>query len=216
VHWADERRVYEYIREMILDKMLKIDLPEMFNVRTPLILTLAEIFLSEPGTILNINSLASSLKVNKLLLEQHIQFLEFAKIIRIIKNFRPSIRAESRKLKKIYPFTIALSYPYYASLDKGKILETIVAMNMANYWREGAREVDFIKREELIPFEIKAKEDVKREDLASLLYFMKKYKVRQGNVIYEGKNKTESFNSFKIKFINIISFLCDENVRSDR
>jgi hypothetical protein len=29
----------------------------------------------------------------------------------VVRNFRPSIRAESRKLKKIYPGNISLAFP---------------------------------------------------------------------------------------------------------
>jgi predicted AAA+ superfamily ATPase len=212
--WTDERRVNEYIREMILDKVLRIDLPDMFRVRTSLLSTLAEIFLCEPGTILNVTALASNLKVHKLALEEHIRFLEFAKIIRVIKNFRPWVRAESRKMKKVYPYTIALSSPYYPVLDKGKVLETLAAMSMGNYWREGTREVDFIKREELLPVEVKAKENVRKEELAHLFYFMKKYGVSRGCVVYTGKSKKELFDAFEIRFLNVLDFLCGEDLKS--
>lgn len=208
VRWEDERKVYEYVRGMVIDKVLKIDLPAMFRVRTALLLTLAEIFLSEPGTILNLTSLAKDLKVHKVVLEEHLHFLEFAKITRTIKNFRPSVRAESRKMKKIYPFHIALSFPYYPSLDKGQIFETLAAAaDMKNYWRDGFREVDFIRKEGLLPIEVKAKDTIKNEDVKNLVYFMKKYKVKQGLVVYSGRSREETLDSREIKLVNIIDFL---------
>jgi len=44
-------------------------------------------------------------------LQEHLFYLEFAKLILVVRNFRPSIRAESRKLKKIYPGNISLAFP---------------------------------------------------------------------------------------------------------
>jgi len=210
VRWKDERKVYEYVREMIIDRAIKIDLPSLFKVRMPLLLTLTEIFFSDPGMTLNLTSLAKDLKVNKLVLEEHIYFLEFAKIIKLIKNFRPSIRAESRKMKKVYPSHIALSFPYYPSLDKGKIFESLIAsLDIKNYWRNGFREIDFVKKvqQKLLPIEVKAKDIITKEDVKNLIYFMKKYSVSNGIIIYTGKSKEEKINSLKIKFINIIDFL---------
>lgn len=209
VKWKDERKVYEYIRELVIDKILKVDLPGIFRVNVNLLSTLTEIFLYEPGTILNLTSLASDLRIHKTTLAEHLHYLEFAKIIKIIKNFRPSIRAESRKMKKIYPFNISLSFPYYSDLDKGKIFESLIAsLDLKNYWREGFREIDFIKKDKkILPIEVKAKEIVKKEGLKNLIYFTKKYKVKEGIFIYSGKNKLEKINSAKIRFINIIDFL---------
>ncbi len=158
VKWEDEKKSYEYVKELVLDKVLKIDLPQIFKVNVNLLSTLSEMFLQQPGMILNLTELAKELRTHKITLEEHIYYLEFAKVIRIIKNFRPSIRAESRKMKKIYPFHIALSYPFYPQLDKGRVFETIVATEMKNYWRKGNKEIDFIKREpRLLPIEAKAK-----------------------------------------------------------
>ncbi len=209
VKWNDERKVNEYIKELVVDKILKVDIPEIFKVNTSLLSTLTEIFLCEPGMILNSTSLATDLKIHKTTLEEHIFFLEFAKIIRIIKNFRPSIRAESRKMKKIYPFHISLSFPYYPSLDKGRIFESLVAScDMKNYWRENFREIDFIKRDKtILPIEVKSKEVIKKEDIKNLIYFMNKFKIKEGNIIYWGKNKTDRIDSAKLNFVNIIDFL---------
>jgi predicted AAA+ superfamily ATPase len=130
-------------------------LPEIFtNVNTRLLETLIEIFFSEPGMTLNIDSLSKSLRVHKKILEQHIFFLEFSKLIRIVKNFRISILAESRKLRKVYPYDISLVFPFNPNIEMGKILESVVIsrINAQNYWRTGNREVDFVFREkEILP-----------------------------------------------------------------
>lgn len=208
VEWRDESRVYEYIRELVTERVVKVDLPGIYGVRGPLLSALSELFLSNPGMILNLSSLARDLRVGKQVLEEHLFFLEFAKIIRVVKNFRPSMRAESRKMKKIYPFHLALSFPYHPSLDRGKILEALVAQRMERYWREGSREVDFIGAD-LQPIEVKAKEEVRAGELGSLIYFMKKYGRKEGTVVYEGTSREERINSLKINFRNIVDFLLE-------
>lgn len=208
VKWTDERRVYEYVKELVVDKVLRVDLPNIFKINISLLSTLAELFLRDPGTILNLTDLAKDLKVHKLTLESHLFYLEFAKVIRIIKNFRPSVRAESRKMPKVYPFHISLSFPYYPSLDKGNIFETLIAPKARNYWREGFREIDFIERDkQLLPVEVKSTENLKKEDFRNLLYFAKKYKVKEARIVYAGRNQTKSFDSVKVDLVNVIDFL---------
>lgn len=212
VKWTDEGRIREYIREMVIEKVVKIDLPEVFrNVNIDLLSSLLKIFMASPGMILNISSLSKDMRVHKLTLDEHIFYLEFSKIIRIIKNYRPSIMAESRKMKKVYPYHISLTHPFYPSLSEGRIFESLVvsARDLKNYWREGVREVDFVKRDKaLTPIEVKAKNTIREGDLVNLLKFMKKYDVKKGIVIYKNsKKRTLKKNSYEIDLIPIIDVL---------
>ncbi len=217
VRWKDEKRVYEYIKELVIDKVVKIDIPEIFDkVRINLLSVLIEEFFSNPGEILNMDSLSSSLRVHKTILEKHINYLRFAKMIKLIKNYRPSIRATSRKLRKVYPYNISLCFPFYPDLEKGEIYESLVAsLDIENYWRKGNKEVDFIKldKKKIIPIEVKAKKDLRKEDLLSLIYFLKKYAVKEGIVVYLGENKLKKINNYKIKLINIIDVLYRLNIK---
>ena len=139
VRWRDEKRVYEYIRELVIDKVVKIDIPEIFDkVRINLLSVLIEEFFSNPGEILNMDSLSRSLRIHKTILGRHIDYLRFAKMVKLIKNYRPSIRATSRKLRKVYPYNISLCFPFYPDLEKGEIYESLVAsLDIENYWRKG-------------------------------------------------------------------------------
>jgi predicted AAA+ superfamily ATPase len=78
---------------------------------------------------------------------KHLEFLEFSKLIKVVKNFRPSIRAESRKLRKIYPSHISLFFCFYPELSKGQVFECLVlsAVNPDKYWRGNGKEIDFLK-----------------------------------------------------------------------
>jgi predicted AAA+ superfamily ATPase len=207
VSFKEERRVYEYIKESIISKILKIDLPDIFeHINTKLLETLLNIFYSEPGIILNIDALSRDLKVHKRTLEQHIFFLEFSKLIRIVKNYRVSVLAESRKLRKVYPYHISLVFPFYVP-ERGKILESVVAFKIdaKYYWRKGNKEIDFIiKDKKVLPVEVKARDSLRKEDFDNLNYFIKKFKgkVSKGIIVYEGETKKDKINA-----INILDFL---------
>jgi predicted AAA+ superfamily ATPase len=208
VNWREERRIYEYVKESIISKILKMDLPDIFeNVNTRLLMSLAEIFFTNPGMILNVDSLSKSLRIHKSTLERHIFLLEFSKLIRIVKNFRVSLVSGSRKLKKVYPIDVSLVFPFNPNIDKDKIFECAVAskINAEYYWREGNKEVDFIfKGNKIIPIEVKAKNMLDNNDLKSIQYFMKKFSVSEGLIVYEGDTK-ELKNG--LRFVNILDFL---------
>lgn len=202
VKWEDKTKINQYIKEMVIEKLVKSDIPQTFkHVNISLLSTLTEIFMKDVGMILDATSLSKELGVHKLTLSEHIRFLEFGNIITIVKNFRPSIRAESRKLKKIYPSNIALSLCFYPKLREGKIFESLVcsALHLGKYWREGEKEVDFLKLDKkILPIEVKEKEAVNKWDVKPLLYFMKRYNLNKGIVVYSGKEETLNVGSKKI------------------
>jgi predicted AAA+ superfamily ATPase len=205
VKWEDKTKVSQYIKELVIEKIVKSDIPETFEkVNIYLLSALSEIFMKDAGMILDVTSLSKELGVHKLTLAEHINFLEFGNLISIVKNFRPSIRAESRKLKKVYPFNLALSLCFYPKLSEGRYLESLVrsALNLSRYWRKGGMEVDFLEtNEKILPIEVKEKETIKKDDIKTLLYLMGEYNLDKGVVIYSGKKE-----SLKIKGKEIILY----------
>ncbi len=213
VRWDDEIKINEYIKELIIDKIVKIDIPEIFDVNLSLLRSLTELFLSNPGMIINITDLAKEYNVHKETIQNHIYYLEFAKVIKICSNFRPSVKSESRKMKKIYPYNVSLVYPFYPELEKGKILESLISEYFSLYWREKEKEIDFIKKiKGLIPIEVKSKKEIKKDDLKNILYFTKRYKIEKSVIIYEGENKYFNIDDKKIQLINVIDFLFKEQI----
>ncbi len=210
VKWNDKTKVNEYIKELIITKV-ESDIQKIFrDINSSLLSTLIEIFMREVGMTLNITSLSKDLKIHKLTLLKHIEALEFGKLVRLVKNFRPSVRAESRKLKKVYPFNISLSFCFYPELSKGQIFECLVAsvLGLNKYWKDKGNEVDFLKtNKEIVPIEVKAKEKVEKGDLKSLILFMKKYGVKRGVLIYNGEESDMSIKRKTIKFLPILKLL---------
>lgn len=204
----DQKIIYEYIHESVVAKIISQDLLHEFGkVDVPLLNSLVELFFSEPGMILNVDSLSKSLAKRKQEVERHIYMLEFSKLIRIVKNYRPSTLSESRKLRRVYPYDISLALPQNPSIDKGKVLETLLIsrLNIKRYWRDGQKEIDalLMDRKKIIPIEIKASDTLKEEYMRTMEYFVNRFKTEKGVLLYNGK----TVNTAKIRALNVKQIL---------
>lgn len=213
VRWEDKTKVNQYLRELVAEKIVKSDIPKTFKkAHISLLSTLTEIFMKDAGMILEATSLSKELGVRKLTLLEHINYLEFGNLITLVKNFRPSIRSESRKMKKIYPIHISLSLCFYPQLSEGQIFESLVcsALNLKRYWRKDGKEVDFLITDpEILPIEVKMKEKIDLNDIRHLLYFMKKFRLPKALLIYAGKEDTLSIDGKTVVLFPIHKLLFD-------
>lgn len=203
VSWESEAEIKAYIKENIIAKITRGDLPDTFsNVNFSLLESMLNLFYSKPGMIISPDNLAKDFGVSKTTIENHIFYLEFAKLIRIVKNYRANIKMESRKLKKVYPYDISLALAI-ANVEKAFIFETAVAsaLNAFHYWRMKDKEVDFVIKDKLIPVEVKTEKKIYANELKPLQYFMKKYKAKKGIVVYDGEKEE------KLDSITILPFL---------
>lgn len=204
----DEKRVYEYIRESVVSKIISQDLLKEFNkVDVTMLNSLVKIFFYEPGMVLNVDSLSKTLAKRKQEVERHIYMLEFSKLIRIIRNYRPSVFSESRKLRKVYPYDISLALAENPSIEKGKIIETLIIsrLNIKRYWRDGTKEIDALlgNGKNIVPIEIKSSDTLREDYRRNLNYFISKFKPKYGVLLYNGKR----LDSGKIKATNIKDML---------
>lgn len=198
----DQLIINEYLRESVVSRIIGLDLTAEFNdADVNLLNSMVEIFFSEPGMVLNVDSLSRTLARRKQEVERHIYMLEFSKLIRIVKNYRPSKLSESRKLRKVYPYDISLALAYRPSLERGKVLQTLIIsrLNISRYWREGDKEVDGLIGEgrDIIPVEVKLSENFR--DVGSLEYLLNKFNLKKGMLIYNGKRVNEG----RIAAINV-------------
>ncbi|MEM3829725.1 MAG: ATP-binding protein [Conexivisphaerales archaeon] len=188
VKWSNMNDVKIYVREQITSKIVRSDLPDVFRGVNPrLIEGFLSVFYSRPGAIMNVDELARQFRVSKTTVENYLYYMIYSKLIRIVRNYRPSSYSESRKMKKVYPYNVALALSH-SKLEKGQIYETIVAgaLNAENYWRQGDKEVDFIQKEPLVPYEVKSGKDVSCNELRSITYFISRFDCKEGYVIYDG------------------------------
>jgi predicted AAA+ superfamily ATPase len=204
--WQSEREVKEYIKEQVIAKIVRGDIPDAFsNVNLRLLEGLVNLLYSKPGMIINIDQLSRDFHVSKTTLENHLFFLEFSLLIRQVKNYRPSLMSESRKMKKVYPYNVALAMSF-CNLERSCIYETFVAglINANHYWREGNKEVDFVLKEPFCAIEVKSSERVEPYEPRSIKYFVSRFKAG-GIVVYPGE--TSSLD--RIKLYSISDFAID-------
>ena len=211
VRIEDREKICEYIKSIIVEKILGSDIPIVFrNVRVDLLITLAEIFFRSPGMIMNLDEMSKKLHIHKMTLKEHIHYLEFGKMIRLIKNFRPSILSESRKMPKIYPLHPCFSFAYFADVEKGRIYENLVmnALDLTNYFRENKLEVDFIKRNgDILPIEVKSKRNIEADDIKNLVKFGKRFNVKKAILISEEEERNIFVNGIDINIVPMTKIL---------
>ena len=144
-------KISEYIRSIVLDRIIYFDIPQEFGIRDiQLLKRLVEIFLHNPGMIINLDKLSSSLGRSRTTIGNFISFLEYSFIIRLVSNFRPGNFSGSRKLKKVYPYSTAFTYAVEPSEHDESfpyVLENAAQFFLSTdmYFRDGLTEIDFVK-----------------------------------------------------------------------
>ena len=201
----------KYIKESVIEKIIFKDLTGLFEIKEIEVLgKIINIIASNPGLIINLDDLSKDINVSRQLISNYLYYLQTCFLIREIKNFRGSLKASSRKLKKYY-----LLHPCFAlalnSAEIGKIMENIVMFDTkaVNYWREKEKEVDFILKnnKEILPLEVKYKNNVRIKELKGLLKFMEKFRIINAIVITEDYKKEEKIENKNIKFIPLWKWL---------
>ncbi|MFQ6087286.1 MAG: ATP-binding protein [Candidatus Methanofastidiosia archaeon] len=181
-------RVVEYVKDLVLDKIMFSDFPTTFErVNINLLQTLTEIFLSNPCMYLNIDSLSRNLKKSKNDIIFHIKLLELGYIIKIVKNYRGSTISASRKLRRVYPYHPSIVQGVFKEVEESKSVECYVRSHLDAefYWRKNKKEVDFVYNG--MPVEVKYKESIEKSDLKNLLKYMKEFNTQRGYLISKNK-----------------------------
>jgi len=98
------------------------------------------------------------LKRSKPTIINYISYLEYALILKLVRNLRPGFIATSRKMRKAYLSNVAFSYISAAPEDLGKVIENLILQELEAeyYFRDNATEIDFIlKNGKIVPVEVK-------------------------------------------------------------
>jgi len=189
VDWGNEAKIAEYIRNSVIDKIILKDIPLFFKTKDIVLMEkLVKIILSNPGSMININSLSRDLGENKITISNYLKFLEASLLVRTLSNFRPSAISSSRKLKKFYPAAPSLTFSYSKEIferNLGLMLETYVvnSLDAKYYFRKGKKEVDIIlsKDSRIIPVEVK--ENVDERDIEKFSRLIREFGVERGFMI---------------------------------
>lgn len=156
-----EKKVREYLRHSVIDRITHNDIPSEFGLHdTELLTILVEWICRDPGMIINVDSLAKQLGRNRLTIGNYLSYLQYALLIRFVKNLRPNFLSSSRKMKKAYPSSTGFPYAFFNDVDEGKILENFIsqALGADHYYRNKGDEIDFIitRGKDHIPIEVKS------------------------------------------------------------
>ena len=212
VDWENEAKMAEYVRNSVIDRVALRDIPLLFKTRDiSLLEKIIRLILSEPGSIININSLSRNWGESKITISNYLKFLESSLLIRSLSNFRPSFLSSSRKMKKYYPVTPSLTFSYSREdfeKNMGAVLETyaVNALDADHYFREGKKEIDIILTDgELLPIEVK--ETVDEADVDTFSKLMKYLDAQKGVIL----SLSREMKRMKVEVIPIymVEFLLD-------
>lgn len=208
---ADREVVGKYVKE-IVDKIIYQDIPKLFRIKDITVLeSLLNIFLEEPGQLVELSSLAQDLSISRQTLSEYLSYLEESFLIRKIYNFSRSRRKVERKLKKYYPSIISANLLFKEdNLYKSKVFEwTLINQLKAEFfWRDPYKhEVDAIMTgKEIIPIEIK----YGKIDFEGLIAFMNKFKIKGGYVLSNKEEREQKLDNKLIKVIPAWKWLLNE------
>ncbi len=147
----DRRRTRDYILSSIVRRAIYGDLFQIGGIGDPesmvaLLRAISEI----PGMLLNYERLGSDIGRDRRTVSSYISRLEQAMTIRTLGNIRGSRLSSSRKHRKAYPVSSALTFAFKGSdldeRDMGRVYETAVLnqINAQYFWRHRGNEIDFV------------------------------------------------------------------------
>lgn len=201
---TDENKIHQYIRNTVVDRILMIDLPQEFGLKDiELLRTLVEMIGTNPGFTLNYDSLSKDLKRSKPTVINYFNYLEYALVIKLVKNLRKSVMSSSRKMKKVYFSNAAFCFPFLQTpLDGalfGKVVENFVVQETGanHYFRINGKELDFVVRtvKGFVPIEVK----YGKFDIVEIAGLMKKVGFKWGIIVTK--------DSFEKKFVGDIEIV---------
>jgi predicted AAA+ superfamily ATPase len=200
----------------LIDKIIFYDIPRIYPVdEPPKIRALIEIFIENPGMVVDFQSLSQELGSSRQTLSKYCEYLEAAHLITKCYNFSRNRVTSEKKLKKFYPtvLTPALSY----SLDEtyyGKIMEAVIieASKTRFFWRDNYKnEVDVVcvKGKELIPVEVKYRNEPRAS--SGLEKFCEKYGCKQGVVVTKNTRKKSIEGKAVVRMAPAYEYLLEKN-----
>lgn len=200
----NKRDFKEYIRALVVDKIVYRDIPKLFRVEDPEFLrVLLEIIATNPGMYVDYQSLSEQLDKDRRVIKDYISYLKESFLIALLGNYRKGSVTTLRKKKRAYPTDTAFIYLYKAKIEEGffgKVVETLAVnkIKARAFWKNG-HEVDIIA--DGAPIEVKYREKIGSEDYKPLLEFMRKFHEKEGILVSKNEEGERRFAEGRIKII---------------
>lgn len=206
---------YRKTMKSYFDVMLYRDVIERHSIANPTIREFLKHLIANTGKEFSVNRVyndftSRGFKVSKDSLYEYLGYFEDAFVVLTLENYAVSQRKRARKA---YTIDTGLSRLFSLSEDRGRMLETIVFLELkrrgrsVHYHRNGA-ECDFIVSDEGVEAiqvcsELtEANEDREREGLANA---MKRFKLERGTIITADVKRED-----RIRFVPIVDWLMSE------
>ena len=182
----------EYVRALVVDKIVFKDIPSMFKIEYPEFLrVLLELIATNPGMYIDYQSLSKQFEKDRRVIKDYLIFLKESFLINILGNYRKGSMTTLRKKKRAYPSDNAISYLYKPKIEEGfigRMVETAAVnkLQAVSFWKNG-NEIDIIH--ESMPIEVKYQEKIDNGDIKPVREFMRKFNVKKGTIVTKNEER---------------------------
>lgn len=190
--FESEREHKEYLRTLVVDKIVYKDIPSMFKLNDPKFLRiLLELIATNPGMYIDYQSLSKQFEKDRRVVKDYISYLKESFLIRLLGNYRKGSITTLRKKKRAYPADNGISFLYKSKIEQdfyGKMVEACAVnkLKAQSFWKNG-NEIDIIQ--DNIPIEIKYQEKITNEDIKPMKYFMRKFSQNKGILVTKNEER---------------------------
>ncbi len=205
----DKDIIKKYVKDSIIEKVIYRDMQKLFRIKDISVLeSLLNIFMEEPGQLVDVSGLAKELKVSRQTLSSYLTYLEESFLIRKLYNFSKNKRKVERKLKKYYPTMVSPDLLFMEDkISKSKVFEWLIVSQLQAefFWRDPYKnEVDIVSADkEIMPIEVK----YGKIDIKGILSFMKKFGVDEGYIISPNIEEKQRIDGKTISTVPAFRFL---------
>jgi predicted AAA+ superfamily ATPase len=211
----DDKIIRKYVSEIVVNKILFRDIPNIFNIRRKKLLSeIMRYVSSNSSNLFEIKNLCNIFNADYETVSNYLFYLQSSFLIKISENYSGSMAKRMRRNKKIYVVHPAiafgiLGYSREMLIDRivGPYVETVFAGEL--FWRDkNKNEVDVvINDKKLIPIEVKFRSVINPADLKGLVRFMDEFDLKQGYVITKNKFGEEKVGNKKLIYVPAWLFL---------
>src|SRR3989344_814257 len=207
--FQSDKEFKEYIRALVVDKIVYKDIPQMFKIEdTEFLKILLELISMNPGMYVDYQSLSRQYGKDLRVIKNYISYLKDSFLITLLGNYRKG-STTIRKIKRAYPTDNALIYLYKTKIEEdffGRMVETLAinSSEVLSFWKNG-NEIDMVKDD--IPIEVKYKNNIENKEFKPLIEFMNKFNKKEGFMITKKDKREVQFDNKIIKLIPIWKWL---------
>lgn len=184
--FESEREYKEYLRTLVVDKIVYKDIPSMFKLKDPEFLrVLLELIATNPGMYIDYQSLSKQFEKDRRVIKDYISYLKESFLIKLLGNYRKGSITTLRKKKRAYPADNGIIFLYKSKIEQdffGRMVESsaVNKIGAQSFWKNG-NEIDMIHED--IPIEVKYQERITSDDFKPIREFMRKFSQKKGIVV---------------------------------